>query len=191
VATSYSSTPQRSSATWKSWSVWPRREPLKPWDEHLDDEAAARVEVSRDVPEAGDLRLLRGQVHDRVAHEIGDGEGPVDARRREVSDRDADAFCSGLRAQPRHHRARQLDPVHRHAALYERKRQAPGADAELERAAAAGNLGEEVDGGVDDVGVEQSFRGDRLVVGRGDALVEVPVGPNWSLHVIAPRVGFA
>jgi hypothetical protein len=61
----------------------------------------------------------------------------------------------------------------------------------LERAAAAGNLGEEVDGGVDDVGVEQSFRGDRLVVGRGDALVEVPVGPNWSLHVIAPRVGFA
>jgi hypothetical protein len=71
--------------------------------------------------------------------------------------------------------------VHRHAAPRERERDPAGPDPELERVSFPGELGEDVDGQVDDGGVERLPL--RLVVRGGDALVEVPVvvhGPNLS-----------
>ena len=129
--------------------------------------------MRRDVAEARDLRRLRRQVHDRVEDEVRDGERPVHRRRREVADRHADVLAARLRAQPRDHRPRQLDAVHRHPSLRERERDPARADPELERAPAPGQLGEEVDGRVDDRRVEHVRGG--LVVPGGDPLVEVAV----------------
>ena len=135
-ATSYSSIPQLVSLTWKARNGLAGREPLELGNADLDDEAAAGLEVRRDVAEARDLRRLRRQVHDRVEDQVGDGERPVDGRRREVADRDADVLAARLRAQPRDHRLRQLDPVHRHSPLRERERDPARPDPELERASA-------------------------------------------------------
>ena len=63
--------------------------------------------------------------------------------------------------------------MHRHPSPREWERNPAGADPELEGAAAARELGEEVDGRVDDRWVEHLGRG--LVVSRGDALVEIAV----------------
>jgi hypothetical protein len=79
----------------------------------------------------------------------------------------------GFASQPRDHRLRQLDPVHRHSPLRERERDPARADPELERASVSGELDEEIDDRVDDRRVEHLRRG--LVVPRGDALVEVAV----------------
>ena len=98
-----------------------RREPLEVGDADLDHEAAAGLEVRGRVAEARDLRLLRRQVHDRVVDEIDERERPVHPRRREVADRHADVVAARLRAQPRDHRLREVDPVHRHAALRQRE----------------------------------------------------------------------
>ena len=46
---------------------------------------------ARDVAEARDLRVLGGQVHDRVEDQVDDGERPVHPGGREVADRHADA----------------------------------------------------------------------------------------------------
>jgi len=46
-------------------------------DGGLDDGAAARGEVLGDVAEAGDLRVLRGEVVDRVVHQVGHRENAV------------------------------------------------------------------------------------------------------------------
>jgi hypothetical protein len=102
---------------------------------------------------------------------------------REIADRHADVVAAGLRAQPRYHRLRQVDPVHRHTAPRERERERDpaGPDPELERASFSGERGEDVDGQVNDGGVERLPL--RLVVRGGDALVEVPVvvhGSNLS-----------
>jgi hypothetical protein len=72
----------------------PRRQPLKPRNHYLDDEAAGRREVRRDVAEAPDLRLLRGQVHDRVRDEVRERERALDRGSREVADRDTDVFAT-------------------------------------------------------------------------------------------------
>ena len=74
--------------------------------------------------------------------------------------------------QSRDHRLRHVDAVYRHAAPRERKRDAPRPDRELERAATSGELGQEVDDRIDRLRVEHLGV---VVVGRGDALVEVPV----------------
>ena len=150
VATSNSSIPQRVSLDVEDADRLAGREPPQARDADLDHEAAAGLEVRGDVAEARDLRRLRRQVHDRVEDEVRDGERPRHRRRREVADRDADLLAARLRAEPRRHRLRQLDPVHRHAALGQRERDPAGADPELERAAAPGELGEQVDGRVDD-----------------------------------------
>ena len=63
--------------------------------------------------------------------------------------------------------------MHLDAMLCEGKRDSPGADAKLERPAIAGQLGEQVDGGVDDRRVEHVRGG--LVVPSCDTLVEVAV----------------
>ena len=62
--------------------------------------------------------------------------------------------------------------MHRHAPTGERERDPAGPDPELERASAAGEPGEEVDGGIDDRRVEHL---PVVVVARGDALAEVAV----------------
>ena len=116
------------------------RKPLQPRHEHLDHEAAAGLEVGGDVPEARDLLVLRRQVHDRVRDEVGERERPRDGRCREVADRDADLLRARLRAQARHHRLRELDPVHSDAARRERQRDPARADTELERGPAAGEI---------------------------------------------------
>ena len=61
-------------------------------------------------------------------------------------------------------------------ALGERQRHAARADPELECPAAGREPGEELDGRLELVGLEPL--GGRLVVSRGDALVEVPVRPG-------------
>ena len=99
---------------------------------------------------------------------------PVDRRRGEVADRDADLLGAGLRPQPRDHRLREVDPVHSHAALRERQRDPARADAELERGAVAGQLRQEVDDGIDDGGV--GLVGVPLVEPPCHALAEVVFG---------------
>ncbi len=149
------------------------REPLELRNAHLDHEAPARLEVRGDVLEARDLLVLRRQVHDRVEDEVGDRERPLDRGRGEVADRHADVLGARLRAQSRDHRLREVDPVHADSALRERQRDPAGADPELERGAAPGELGEEIDGRIDDGRIEHVRL--RLVVPRGDALAEVAV----------------
>ncbi len=147
-----------------------RAESAQVRDDDLENEAAAGLEVVGDVAEAGDLLVLRREVHDRVADEIGEGESPIDLRRREVADRHADPVGAGLRAKPRDHRLGDVDSVHRNAASGERKRDSAGANPELERRSVAGDLGEEVHGRVQGLGVEQVGSG--LVVPLRDPLVE-------------------
>ena len=158
------------------------REPLQPRNTDLDHETAAGLEVRRRVAEARDLRRLRGQVHDRVEHQVGEGERPVHRGRGEVADRHADSVRAGLRPQPRDHRLRHVDAVHRHAALRQRERDPARPDPELERASTFGELGEEVDRRVDGLRIEHARSGH--VVPGGDAFVEVAVvvhGPNLLL----------
>ena len=50
-----------------------------------------------------------------------------------------------LRAQLRDHARREVDPVHRHAALRQRERDPPGPDPELERGAVARSPRQELD----------------------------------------------
>ena len=152
------------------------REALEPGDAYLDDEAAAGLEVGRDVAEARDLRLLRRQVGDRIEDQVGDRERSVHGRRCEVANRHVDVFATRLCAQFRGHRLRQLNSVHQHSPLRERQRDPSRPDPELERASASRGLEEEVD----DRRLEHLRR--RLVVPRGDALVEVAVVVMHGRH---------
>ena len=74
----------------------PGRKPPELGDSHLDEEAAAGLEVRRHVAKARDLRRLRRQIRDRVEDEMCEREGPVDGRCREVPDRDADVLAARL-----------------------------------------------------------------------------------------------
>ncbi len=139
------------------------------------------------VLEAGDLRVLGRQVPDRVEDQVREREGAVDLRRREVTDRDPDVLGTRLLAQPGDHRLRHVDPVNRHSALRERERDPPGPDAELEGPTIAGELGQEVDDGVEHRRLEHL--GGRLVVPSSNRLVEVPVvlhGRNLHVRCQAP-----
>ena len=109
---SYSSNPRCVGLTSKGWNVSPGGSRCSRGTSDLDDEAAARLEMRCGVLEAGDLLVLRRQVHDRVGDEVGDRERGLDGRRGEVADRDADPLRTGLRTQSRHHRLGQIDPVH-------------------------------------------------------------------------------
>jgi hypothetical protein len=121
--------------------VLPRRQQAQLRYPDFDDEAAAGVQVGRDVAEAGHLRLLRGQVHDGVEDQVGQPEGAVYPGGGEVSDGHADGVAAGLGAQPGHHGPGQVDAVHRHAAAGQRQRDPAGPDAQLQRPAAAGQSG--------------------------------------------------
>ena len=153
-------------------------EPLEPRNAHLDHEAPAWLELRGDVLEARDLLVLRRQVHDRVEDEVGDRERPLDRGRGEIADRHADVLGARLRPQSRDHRRREVDAVHADAALPERESDAPGADAELERGAVAGQADEEVDDGIDHrrlgyLGV--------VVVPRCHRLAEIVLGHGATL----------
>jgi len=108
------------------------------------------LQVSGDVLEAGDLFVLRRQVRDRVADEVGELEPLVHLRRGEVAEGHPDVVGARLGPQLRRHGCGQLDPVHGHAALAEGQREPTGADAELERCARSCQIGEEAHRRVDD-----------------------------------------
>ena len=56
-------------------------------DPYLDDETAANLQMMSGVTEVRNLFVLGSQIHDRVAYEIDEIEGPVDPGGGEVSDR--------------------------------------------------------------------------------------------------------
>jgi hypothetical protein len=130
----------------------------------LDQEAPAWLELGGDVLEARDLPVLGRQVHDRVEEEVGDPEPAFDGGGRNVADRHAELLRAWLGLQPGDHRFRAVDPVHPQAALGEWEGDPARADAELQRGAVAGQVGKEVDNGIDDRGLEQVGGGHRLDV---------------------------
>ena len=173
LATSNSSIPQWVGLAWKTRIGLARWQPPQLGHVELDDKTAAGLQVSGDVSEAGDLRRLGREVPDRVEDQVRERKGSLDGRRREVPDRDADVITAGLLAELGDHRLRQVDAVDRHSPLRERQRDPPGADPELERASIAGELGEEVDNGVEHRRIEHVRGG--LVIPSSDPLVEVAV----------------
>ena len=154
------------------------RELLECGDAELDHEMPAGAEVRGGVLEARHLRVLRGQVADRVEDEVDERELPVDAGRGHVSGHGLDVLGAGLVAQAREHRLGAVDAGHADAALCERKRDAAGADRELERAAVAGEAGQHVDRRVEGRGVEH--RGGVLVVARRHLLAEELLRHAWQ-----------
>src|SRR4029078_9658038 len=97
----------------------------------FDARAPAGVEVRRRVSEAGDLSLLSGQIHNRVADEIDERDRPLRGGRRKISDRHADVFAAWFRPEPGDHRSREVDADSAHAPLRERERDSPGSHTEL------------------------------------------------------------
>ena len=126
------------------------------------------------VLEARDLLVLRRQVPDRVEDEVGERERAVDARGREVADRDLD-----LAPAPGFARSRATIASDRSMPATRTPRAESGSAirpvpiAELERRAVARELGEEVDDRVDDGRVEHRRV---VVVAGGDRLAEVVLG---------------
>jgi PhnB protein len=129
--------------------------------------------VVRRVAEAGHLRVLGGQVHYRVEHQVHQGERAVRPGRGEVPDRDADGVAAGLGPQPGHHGPGQVDAVHVHAAAGQRQRDPAGADAQLQRPPAAGQPGQHPGHHIHEGRVEHALG--CVVVRRRDALTEVAV----------------
>ena len=135
----------------------------------LHDEVPTRFEVSGGVGEAGDLIVLRGQVHDRVEQQVDEPKGSLDPFGGEVAD-------GATRSEPGLARRRSTIAVDRSIPVtatprsLSGERDPSGADAELECGAVAGKRGEEVDGLADDRWVEHV--GAPLLVAR-DRLVEV------------------
>lgn len=147
----------------------------------FDDEGATRLEVLGNVPEARDLGRLGREVHDRVEDEIGEAEGAVSPGGREVADRDPDTRLCRLGAQAGNHRLREVDAVDGNATSRERQRDPPRADTELKGASVPGELGEEVNGWVDDLRSEHLVGG--LVVGRRHWFAEVAVFAGHWLNL--------
>jgi hypothetical protein len=65
----------------------------------FDHEAATRGEVRGDIAEAGNLRFLRGEVVNRVEHQVGRRERAIHPGRSHVADRDADSIPARPTAQ--------------------------------------------------------------------------------------------
>ena len=106
------------------------------------------------VGEHGDLLVLGGHVHDRVEHEVDEPEGAVDAGRGHVADRHRDGVGPGLARSCSAMCGDSSMPVHRHAPGVQRQGDAAGADRELQRGAAAGELGQASTAGSSTVGLE-------------------------------------
>src|SRR5436190_20846967 len=148
-------------------------------DVDLDRETAAWFQMGGDVAEARNLFVLRGQVRDRVANEVGERERPGHSGGREVADGHVDFVRARLPLQLRNHGRRQLDPVNANTPPAERQRYAPGTHAELERVTRSCQLGEEIHRRVDDRGLEQ-VRPEVLVLLR-NPLVEVELGHRCTI----------
>ena len=168
--------------------VLPGREPAQLGNPALDDEAAAGPQMAGGVAEAGDLRVLAGQVHDRVEHQVGQREGAVHRGGGDVADGDRDSLAAGLGAQPGHHGPGQVDAVHFHAAAGQRQRDPPGPDAQLQRPPAARQLGQHPGRRLYRPRPEDPRR---AVVRRGDTLTEVTVFILHCRDVTRSRRGLA
>jgi hypothetical protein len=106
--------------------------------------------MAGDVLEARNLSLLGSEIHDRVEDAVGEREHFIDLRRRKVADHDLDLVTAGLGTEARDHRFRQIDPSYANTAGPQRQGDPSGTDAELERSAPAGKLGEELNRGFDE-----------------------------------------
>lgn len=131
------------------------------------------------VLEAGHLLVLRREVHDRVRDHVGDGEPALDSGRGEVADCHVNLLRTRFRTQPRDHRLGKVDPVNAYTTLRERQGDPAGADAELERRTAAGEIGKERHDRVDHSGVGQVRV--PLVEALRNALAEVILGHQCIL----------
>ena len=150
-----------------------RRQPL-PWRNDDFHEAATRFQTPLDVEEALELRVLRRQVHDRVADEVHEGEGAVHLRGREVADGHIDVRGARLGPQLLDHRRRKLDAVHSDASATQWQGDATSADTEFEGPPIASKVGKEVHHGVDDLRIKQV--GPQNLVVLRDPHVEVVLG---------------
>src|SRR5665647_1326444 len=122
---------------------------------------AAR-EVTRGVPEAGDLLGLVQQVGDRVVDQVDKREVSRGVCAGHVSDEDGNRVVVDLGSQLANHRLGQLDPDDGYAALGQRDGHASGADGELEGSASTCELGQSVNGRFQHLGGEHA--GARRVV---------------------------
>src|SRR5207245_2745767 len=119
-------------------------EPLPRRDDDLDHEAAARVEMVRDIAEALDLRVLRREVHDRVPYEVSERECARHLRGGEVANRHIDGGGTRLRSQLFDHGRRKLDAAYPDASASERQGEATSADAEFKDGPTSSQIREEV-----------------------------------------------
>ena len=90
---------------------FPGRETLKFGNHDFNHEGPTWLQMCGNVPETGNLLVLRGQVHDRVADEVGKGERSVHRTGREVADRHTNVIRTRLRAHLRDHGRRKFNPV--------------------------------------------------------------------------------
>ena len=77
-------------------SVYSGWETAKIGNAHLDDEAATCFEVSSSIGETLNLLLLRGEVSDRVKHEVHEPEAAFNSGCGHVPDRHLDALGTVL-----------------------------------------------------------------------------------------------
>ena len=102
----------------------------------LDHEAAAGLQMTGRIAEAGNLRGLCQQVRDRVIDEIDEREASRCPRRGHIADDDRDRRLIGLAAQLRNHRGRHFDARDLDAAGMQRHGDTAGPDGEFENAPA-------------------------------------------------------
>jgi hypothetical protein len=147
--------------------------------ERLGDEDAVAGEVSGHVFKATDLLFLRLQAKERVENEVDERAPPLNRDIGEVTQRDGDARSARLRAKPRDHFFRGVDPADIDAAFGKGQGDAPGADGELEHGAGAGTFVQERDRCLR---VEQDRRhilvvdlGDVVAVGRRSVLLDFSI----------------
>src|SRR6266568_1386255 len=123
------------------------------------------------ISKAVNLFILRGQVRDRVAHKIGQGEGPIHTNFREVADSHADIARTQLRPKLRDHGGRQFNPVHANTTSTQRQRDPTGTDTQFQGGTVSNKIGEEVHRRVNNGRLEQ-LRPFSLVR-RSDPLIKV------------------
>src|SRR4051794_37559957 len=107
--------------------------------------------MGRRVSETVDLLLLREEDDEGVPDRVDECERPIHPRRRHVADRDIYVLASGSLAHLRHHVRRDVDTAHSNAELVERRCDATGPDAELERWPNVRESGEKLHGSSNDV----------------------------------------
>ena len=132
------------------------RKTLELGNPDLDHEAPTRFQMCGDVAETRNLFILCGQIHDRVAYEVGEGERPVDCRGREVADRHRRCRphpASLAAARPWRAKARSHGRGYRAGSA---GAQSTGADAKFEAATGSRQIGEEAHRRVDDRRLEHA-----------------------------------